>query len=163
MLKSPPSVPRSCIGPALAGPMQDLGTLGGDFSIAYRISDGDPEQVVGESTLSGTGPDGGPIHAFRVDLGQSVPFMQGLGTLPGGFMSVAYGVSNDGDVVGKSVVDVGGGPVKNGPPSSNFEIHAFKYVDGFTPPIQDLGTLPGGHASVAYDIVESKGSFIVGE
>jgi probable HAF family extracellular repeat protein len=59
-----------------------------------------------------------------------------LGTL-GGASSDAYGLNENGDVVGQA---------QTGTASS---YHAFIYRDGM---MRDLGTLPGGHFSVAYAI-----------
>jgi len=69
------------------GVMIDLGTLGGDFSLANGIND--LGQVVGESnTLSGE------THAFLWDHGT----MSDLGTP--GEISSAYGINNQGEIVG---------------------------------------------------------------
>jgi probable HAF family extracellular repeat protein len=72
-----------------SGGMQDLGTLGGDWSWAYGVS-ADGSVVVGwASNAAGQG------RAFRWTASGG---MQDLGTL-GGDMERAYGVSADGAVV----------------------------------------------------------------
>ena len=70
--------------------MTDLGTLGGDYSIAYGIND--MGQVVGESTT-----DNGQTHAFIT--GPDGVGMTDLGTL-GGDYSLAFGINDAGQVVG---------------------------------------------------------------
>jgi len=67
----------------------------------------------------------GECHAFLYSDGM----MMDLGTLPGGTFSVAYGINNIGQVVGKSRKD-------------SWECHAFLYSDGM---MMDLGTLGGTH------------------
>jgi len=74
------------------GGMQDLGTLGGQTSIARAINDS--AQVVGSSTLS----DNVTTHAF---LWTATGGMQDLGTL-GGTDSDAYAINASGEVVGSS-------------------------------------------------------------
>jgi probable HAF family extracellular repeat protein len=79
--------------------------------------------VVGSSdTANGT------THAFRWHDGR----MTDLGTLPGGGISFAYGINDDGDVVGEN--------------RSSTTTHAFLWHDGW---MTDLGTLPGGTVSGA--------------
>jgi probable HAF family extracellular repeat protein len=72
-----------------SGGMQDLGTLGGDWSEAWGVS-ADGAVVVGYSDNAA-----GQDRAFRWTASGG---MQDLGTL-GGYWSVAYGVSADGSVV----------------------------------------------------------------
>lgn len=74
------------------GLMQDLGTLGGNTSVAYAIND--HGWVVGDAQFDGTPSR----HAFlwRVGIG-----MQSLGTL-GGNRSTAYAVNSLGQIVGWS-------------------------------------------------------------
>jgi probable HAF family extracellular repeat protein len=69
--------------------MQDLGTLGGDWSEAYGVS-ADGSVVVGRAANAA-----GDWHAFRWTASSG---MQDLGTL-GALVSCAYGVSADGSVV----------------------------------------------------------------
>ena len=73
------------------GAMSDLGTLGGTYSKACGIND--CGQVVGDSYL----PNGSD-HAFIWQDGQ----MTDLGALPGGNWSQAFGVSNNGWIIGMS-------------------------------------------------------------
>jgi probable HAF family extracellular repeat protein len=73
-----------------AGGMQDLGTLGGDWSEAYAVS-ADGAVVVGWSVVN----DEVGRRAFRWTASGG---MQNLGTLGGGW-SEAWGVSADGAVV----------------------------------------------------------------
>lgn len=74
------------------GSMQDLGTLGGDFSIANAINDSG--QIVGYSHLS-SNPSQDGYHAF---LHNGVDMLD-LGTL-GGKFSIAHDINNSGVVVG---------------------------------------------------------------
>ncbi|HLK59197.1 MAG TPA: hypothetical protein VKU00_21730 [Chthonomonadaceae bacterium] len=105
------------------GKMQDLGTLGGRWSVAYHINA--QGEVCGDAmTRDHT------LHAFLWRQGK----MQDLGTL-GGKISHAYCLNDRGQVVGES--DTGDGVN-----------HAFLYSEGR---MKDLGTLGGG-MSVAYSI-----------
>lgn len=76
--------------------VQDLGTLGGAFSIAFDINNAD--QGVGGSGISGD-TEG---HAF---LYSPVQGMTDLGTLPGRPSSIAWGINNDDQVVRSSSLD----------------------------------------------------------
>ena len=121
--------------------IQDLGSLGSYYfstsSLAYGIND--QGQVVGESITNS-----GDYHAFLWD---SVQGMQDLGILKGYngqtnryTESYAYGINNNGQVVGESTINNG--------------YHAFLWdsVHG----MQDLGTLGSysyaGSYSVAFGI-----------
>ena len=115
--------------------MTDIGTLGGDASVATGVSD-DGLIVVGQS-LDIDGND----NAFKYDGSTMVS----LGDLGGGY-SYARAVSGDGlIVVGEST-------------TAEAAFHAFKY-DGST--MTDLGDL-GGDYSIAYG-ASYDGSIIVGE
>ncbi|HLK55156.1 MAG TPA: DUF3466 family protein [Chthonomonadaceae bacterium] len=105
------------------GEVQDLGTLGGGWSVAYHIND--CGEICGDSTTRDH-----HIHAFLWRQGK----MQDLGTL-GGNTSHAYCLNDRGQVVGESDT------------ADGFN-HAFLYTEG---KVQDLGTL-GGSISAAYGI-----------
>lgn len=131
--------------------MEDLGTLGGDWSAGYAINNSG--QVVGESEVGlnmapPLGPFGGfsPVHAFRYTDGVG---MEDLGALDDqGFSSVAYAVNEAGHVAGLSEVALGGA-------------HAFLYTDGAG--MQDLGTLPSGGFSAAHGMNDLSPVHVVGE
>jgi probable HAF family extracellular repeat protein len=82
------------------GVMTDLGTLGGDSSSATALND--KGQIVG---WSGTTPGGGALafdpsaRAFVWDSGQMV----NLGGLPGGSISSAASINNNGVIVGYAI------------------------------------------------------------
>jgi probable HAF family extracellular repeat protein len=156
----------------------DLGTLGGNASEAYSVTDSGV--VVGRAQTAA-----GDYHAFRYDTA-----MHDLGTL-GGPTSAAYGVSADGTIVvgtsdngttqdaflwtGGTMTDLGSlapgagssataisadghvvvGSAGTGTPG---EFHAFRLVVGGT--MADLGTL-GGTISYA-SAVSADGSVVVG-
>lgn len=101
--------------------MTNLGTLGGDDSIATGINE--RGQVVGFSRIAN-----GALHAFLWEAGR----MKDLGTL-GGPNSLAYAVNELGQVAGQSETARG-------------ELHAFLWDAGR---MLDLGTL-GGTSSAAY-------------
>jgi probable HAF family extracellular repeat protein len=101
------------------GSVIDLGTLGGESSVAMAINDAGV--VVGTADTP-TGP-----HAFRYADGQ----MTDLGTL-GGATSAAFGINSSGAIVGAA-------------DRADGSRHAFLF-DGFT--MTDLGTL-GGTSSEA--------------
>jgi probable HAF family extracellular repeat protein len=118
------------------GGMQDLGTLGGDTSVATGVS-ADGSVVVGWAEN-----DSGSWRAFRWTAQGG---MQDLGTL-GGSWSEAYGVSADGSVVVGIAKNVSG------------QYRAFRWTAQGG--MQDLGTL-GGDWSEAYG-VSADGSVVVG-
>ncbi|MCC6956406.1 MAG: hypothetical protein IT316_06390 [Anaerolineales bacterium] len=108
------------------GVMQNLGTLGGSWSVAYGVND--DGQVVGTS-LTGTGYSG----AFLWQNGS----MQNLGSLGGNGPSGALAINNAGQVVGFSI-------------NSTPQMHAFLWNGGMT----DLGAFGDG-ASYAYAISDT--------
>jgi probable HAF family extracellular repeat protein len=151
------------------GGIADLGTLGGDNSAAWGVSDAAFPIVVGESELiiglSNPRPVGIPgqlvLHAFRFDTGTEERI--DLGTLPDHNWSVATSVNTQGDIVGYSQFALGsfGNPRFRFPaPSSS--TRAFIWIDengdDFSDPgeMRDLNTLippgTGWHLSVATDI-----------
>jgi probable HAF family extracellular repeat protein len=111
------TVLRSTVSTASNITITDLGTLGGDTSIAFAIND--QGLVVGSSALAGNGES----HAFLWQNGT----MTDLGTL-GGTVSSAVAVNGLGQVVGSSTT-VGNGAG-----------HAFLWQNGT---MIDLGTLGG--------------------
>jgi probable HAF family extracellular repeat protein len=116
--------------------MEDLGTLGGYYSVASGVS-ADGAVVVGEATNAA-----GRSRAFRWTASDG---MEDLGTL-GGLSSWANGVSADGAVV------VGWAE------NAAEDFRAFRWQNGF---MQDLGTL-GGLSSWANG-VSADGAVVVGD
>jgi probable HAF family extracellular repeat protein len=116
------------------GGMQDLGTLGGDYSWASGVS-ADGSVVVGGSYNAA-----GQLRAFRWQNG----VMQDLGTL-GGTESFASGVSADGAVVVGRAYNAAG------------QFRAFRWQNGV---MQDLGTLGGGYSWA--NGVSADGAVVVG-
>lgn len=112
-----------------SGTMTDLGTLGGATSHANAVND--DGLVVGQSQTAGN-----QFHAFAYDPDTGV--MSDLGTL-GTTYSEAYGVNDDGNVVGRA---------------SGGDAHGF-FSWSFGRSMTDVGTLPGGSFTVAYDINNS--------
>lgn len=134
----------------------DLGSFGGDSSVAYRINNAGT--VVGwSSTLLAD------THAFNTSAGSVQDLNQ-----PGSSNSYAYGINGSGQIAGTSYIDgVNHGSVWSGSGitdlgagtfamsiNSSGQVagsngHAFVYENGtFT----DLGMLPGGDFASAYAI-----------
>ena len=116
---------RAFIWDSIRG-LQELGTLGGDFSYAYSINNNG--QVVGTAQTTG-----GAWHVFIWD---SINGMQDLGT-PDGVASTPTSISDSGQIVGFAQIAPGG------------DSHAFLWdpVGGAL----DLGTF-GGQTSWASDV-----------
>lgn len=108
---------------ALNYKLEDLGTLGGNMSIAYGINDSG--QVVGESKTS---------EGYRRGFLYSNGTMSDIGALVN--ESVAYSINNSGQITGWAYV------------SGDTIYHAFLYENGI---MRDLGTL-GGLTSIGYCI-----------
>ena len=121
------------------GGAQDLGTLGGPSSRGYAINASG--QVAGSSTTAT-----GATHAFLWTPGQG---MRDLGTLPGGTSSIARGMNDRGEVVGQSTRP----RVNPDVPFYGPVTHAFRWTAALG--MEDLGTLGGLNATIAYDINNS--------
>jgi len=101
------------------GPMQDLGTLGGECANATAINDAG--EVVGASDLGGCNQV--PHHAFLWKKG----VMTDLGTVEGDNCSTAWAINSKGQIVGESLQAC-----------ANFFQHAFLWESG---ELVDLNTL----------------------
>ena len=121
--------------------MQDLGTLddpAGSWASALSINNSG--QVAGWCTTGQNEPT--PVfHAIRWSGG-----LQDLGKLPGWGNSRAFGINDNGQVVGNSFT-----LFSESFPDSFADGHAFLWSGG----MQDLGTLPGWSSSIAYGINNS--------
>lgn len=124
-----PKEPESFLSrtPAAGWTLQDLGTLGGDSSVAYDLAGN--HKVVGVSRTAS-----GELRAFVWTAASQS--MQDLGTLGGNF-SVAYAVNGFDQIVGQSTTASG-------------EFHAF-LTTSTQATMTDLGTL-GGDYSIALGI-----------
>jgi probable HAF family extracellular repeat protein len=87
------------------GRMSDVGTLGGTTSFGYAINAA--KQVAGESTVKS-----GVFHAFVYSQGRLTDLGAAIETLHGraNVESVAYGINNLGQVIGRYYVEVPGNP-----------------------------------------------------
>ena len=122
-------------GSALAqGTMTDLGTLGGEFSIAFGING--RGQVVGNSWTAD-----GVTHAFLWEKGT----MTDLGTLGGN--SYARGINGRGQVVGASNTTGGA-------------LHAVLWEKGT---MTDLGTLGGERSCLGGENSRARGINVLGQ
>ncbi len=122
--------------------MGDLGTLGGNSgtSRAFGVS-GDGSVIVGQTSTNG----GLDHRAFRWTPAEG---LQSLGTLPGGNISIAQGVSANGQViVGNSTI-----------PGSLNRPFRWTASEG----MQDLGTLPGSFTDPIHG-ASADGAVIVGD
>ena len=124
------------------GTKTSLGSLGGNFSLAYNINNSGV--VVGWSQLTGSTSnsyyDNSPIHAFVWNSGT----MTDLGLLPGGDSSDAQDINDSGQIVGSADVAAQG-------IYSYRALHAVTWTGGT---ISDLGTL-GGPGSIGYALNNS--------
>jgi probable HAF family extracellular repeat protein len=123
-------VPHAFVALGLLGDapeVLDLGTLGGEYSVAYDINAAG--QVTGASDNAA-----GTIRAFRWS---SADGMRELGTL-GGQTSEGYAINVRGDVAGVSQTRDGG------------RMLAFRFTDATG--MVSLGTLPGGAGSTGRGI-----------
>jgi probable HAF family extracellular repeat protein len=123
-----------------AGLVKDLGTLGGNRSVALGINNGG--QIVGQADTGGSTGYGTPVsHAFLKLNTQST--LQDLGTL-GGDNSSAFAINHLEQAVGQSDITT--------TPDPTFGIPAFHGFVWQNWAMQDLGQLFGGNFNVAQDL-----------
>jgi probable HAF family extracellular repeat protein len=113
------------------GAVTEIGTFGGGISQGYALND--TGLVVGAAQVAGNSA----FHAFVFDLGTGM--LTDIGTLPqqGAPNSTAYGVNNDGIVVGTSAASGGQHPFAYDVPARS---------------LKDLGLLGGSIHAEARDI-----------
>lgn len=116
---------------------QDLGTPGGDNSIAYGVS-GNGAVIVGAANFTGNSV----YHAFRYTETTGMERIAPSGVI----RSEARGVSSDGSII-----------VGRGIFSSASSWHAFRYTDIHG--MVDLGTL-GGDVSIATAVSDDRGTIV---
>src|SRR5208283_3124207 len=85
-----------------SGPILNLGSFGGDYSVSIATGVNDAGTIVGYSNSIAPGSS---THAFRYTQSGG---MQDLGTL-GGDESFALGVNNSGEIIGYSATSIPGG------------------------------------------------------
>lgn len=127
--------------------MPFLGSINSTISIGPTDHAGGGYAINDANQVAGyMGTDGGWLHAalisggVRTDLGT-------FRTQPptrDNDRSVAYAINDDGTVVGVAATDI------FVPQFGTNQSHAFRWTQAEG--LQDLGTLPGGHGSTAYDI-----------
>jgi probable HAF family extracellular repeat protein len=123
------------------GQINDLGTLGSNFSKAFDINN--KGQVVGQSFIGSISISSGPSHAFWWQNAQ----MTDLGTYSSDNSSSAVGINNSGQVVGWSYKASGISSYIKAPLNDTW--HAVLWQNGS---ITDLGTLSGDNFSQAFNI-----------
>lgn len=120
------------------GSLHDLGTLGGSMSLARAINDAG--EVVGGSSLSGDAVEDPFLYSGGV--------MHDLGGLGGGmFGSQAFGISNDGTVVGHATT-----------PTHGF--HAFVYDRAMHDLNDVVSGLPAGMVLISAVHISSAGQIV---
>ncbi len=122
----------------LNGTQTDLGSLGGNYSLAYAVNSGGSAVGWSQITPSAAGPyydESVPVHAFVWSGGS----LSDLGILTGGNSSDAQDINDSGQIVGSANTAAQG-------IYSFRPLHAVTWTNGT---MQDLGTL-GGPGSIGY-------------